>query len=189
MAGSPLSETDVAAAFAAHARARRRRHRHPAARHTSSSPFAPLVPGSPARLGADSVGILLGAMAARGVRKIVVLSAQGTADSFAALSPLHKALFRWSPMRHQFADHDEVDKTVRRAATAAAGDDGNARVDFVLVRPVMMVDGPAAEVKDHGDDGRCAGLVPKISRASVASFIVEAGETDHFVGRSLVISN
>ena len=56
-------------------------------------------------------------------------------------------------MRHQFADHDAVDKMVREAAAETAG----SAVDFVMVRPVMMVDGDAAEVKDHGDDGKHAG--------------------------------
>ncbi len=182
VAGSPLSPSDIAAAFAATPSPVDAVIVTLRLATTSSSPLAPLVPGSPAHLGADAVRNLLEAMARLGVGKIVLLSAQGTAGSFAALSPLHKALFRWSNMRHQFADHDEVDKIVRAAAAGGS-------VDFVLVRPVMMVDGEAAEVKDHGDDGKDAGFMPKISRESVAAFIVGASESPDFHGRSPVISN
>jgi len=150
---------------------------------TSSSPLAPLAPGASPHLIADSVANLMAGMKEMGgVRKLVVLSAQGTGSSFSGVSHLHKALFRWSNMKLQYADHDAADAAVR--AAAARGD-----VDFVLVRPVMMADGDAAAVHDHGDAGKGAGFMPKITRASVARFMVTACETDQYDGRSPVISN
>jgi hypothetical protein len=75
-------------------------------------------------------------------------------------------------------DHNLVDELTRKAG-----------VDFVLVRPVMLAEGDAAETQVFPDDGRGAGFMPKITRASVARFMVEALEGNTFDGRSPVITN
>ena len=75
-----------------------------------------------------------------------------------------------------------MDTIVRAAAQ-------NGAIDFVMLRPVMMADGEAEEVKDWGDDGKGAGFIPKITKKTVAKFMVEACEGSAFNGRSPVISN
>jgi len=149
---------------------------------TSYSPFAPLSPGTNPNLGAETAQNLFKAMPRHSVRRLVYLNAHGTGSSFTQLNLLVRGLFSHSPMKYGLADHNAVDELVRTAAKKGV-------VDFVLLRPVMLADGEAAAVKDWGDDGKGTGMLSKITKKSVARFIVEACEVDTYVGRSPVISN
>lgn len=202
--GSPLSAADVARAFAAGATPVDAVLVTLRLATTSDSPMAGLLPDTPPHLGADSVRNLLAAMqsgtgagtgsgsgsssstaAAAAVRKLVVLNAQGTGSSLAGATHLHRAMFHLlGGLRRQLEDHNAVDALVRAAAAERPGE-----LDFVLARPVMVVDGDAAPVRDWGDDGRGSGLLPRITGRSVARFMVEAAEGDEFNGRSPVITN
>ncbi|ORY65102.1 uncharacterized protein BCR38DRAFT_484567 [Pseudomassariella vexata] len=148
------------------------------ARRAADSPFAAPSPDTPSRMMADSVANAVGAMGKHGVRKIVIMSSMGTGSSFAGLNCLMRWLMAKSNMRLQVKDHNAVDAETREA-----------NVDFVLVRPVMLAEGLAAEVKVYPDDGKGAGFMPKITRASVAKFMVEAVEGHEYVGRAPVITN
>lgn len=152
------------------------------ARRVSDSPFAAPDPeNSPPRLMADSVRNALSAMRGTNPRvpKIVVMSAVGTGESMNNVNFLMRFVFRYTNMRFSREDHDAVDQELR-----AAGD-----VKFVEVRPWVLTDTEAAEVKVFPDDGRGAGFMPKISRASVARFMVEAAEVSTYDGRAPVITN
>lgn len=148
------------------------------ARRVSDSPFAAPSPDTPPRMMADAVANAIQAMKQHHVRKIVIMSSVGTGNSFANLNLLMRLVFTKTNMSLGREDHNLVDELTR-----AAG------VDFVLVRPVMLAEGDAAEIKVFPDDGRGAGFMPKITRASVARFMVQALEGDAFVGRSPVITN
>ena len=76
-------------------------------------------------------------------------------------------------------DHDLVDTELRKTKD----------IEFVEVRPWMLADGEAAVIKVYGDDGKGAGFMPKITRASVAKFMVEAAVTSEYNGQSPVITN
>ncbi|KAM0273587.1 hypothetical protein ACHAQH_008250 [Verticillium albo-atrum] len=152
------------------------------ARRISDSPFAaPDLINSPPRLMADSVQNAISAMrgASPPVRKIVVMSAVGTGDSMSNVNFLMRFTFAHTNMRFSREDHDAVDQELRAARD----------IDFVEVRPWLLTDGDAAEVKVYGDDGKGAGFMPKISRASVARFMVEGAETSQYNGRAPVITN
>jgi len=179
--GSPRSEADLAAALTPRADAPPVDAVLVALRlaTTSASPLAGLVPGAPPRLGAETVRALAPAMRAAGVRRLVVLSSQGVGASLAGVWAPMRALFRHSNMRLQLADHEEVDGLLRTPGGP----------EFVLVRSVMMAEGPARKVVDHGDEGTGAGWMPSITRDSVAEFMVRAASGSEFVGRSPVISN
>jgi len=69
---------------------------------------------------------------------------------------------------------------------AAARDSG---LEFVMLRPAMLTDGEAKTVRFHGDDGRGVGFLPSITRKSVARAMVDAAESDEWVGESPVITN
>ncbi|KAH8677879.1 hypothetical protein BX600DRAFT_139315 [Xylariales sp. PMI_506] len=192
--GSPLKESDIEAAFVAGVgQEGAGGEGEPtavvvalAARRTSDSPFSPPSPDTPPRLMADSVANAIRVMRRRPLpcRRLVVMSSIGTGDSFPNLNFLMRAVFRHTNMRLQLVDHNAVDSETR---AAAAGD--GAGLDFVIVRPVMLAEGPAAEVRVFPDNGQGSGFMPKITRASVARFMVEALETDEYVGRSPVITN
>lgn len=148
------------------------------ARRLSDSPFASPSPDTPKRLMVDSVANTIASMKKHGITKIVIMSSSGTGSSFASLNFLMKIVFTMTNMRYQMEDHNAVDEETRESG-----------VDFVLVRPAMLTEAAEAGVKVHGDDGQGGGFMPKISRASVASFIVNAVQGSEFIGRSPVISN
>ncbi|KAF3020252.1 hypothetical protein E8E14_012410 [Neopestalotiopsis sp. 37M] len=178
--GSPLKPEDVDRAFQANPSST------PTtvvvalnARRVSDSPFSAPSPDTPQRLMADSVSNAIASMKKYGADKIVINSSAGTADSYDSLNCLMKMVVTYSNMKYQMVDHNAVDTETR-----ASG------VNFVIVRPAMFVEGEAAEVKVYPDDGKGSGFMPKISRASVARFMVaKASETTEFDGRAPVISN
>jgi uncharacterized protein YbjT (DUF2867 family) len=110
--------------------------------------------------------------------KIVLMSAWGVADSYASLNILMKGMISHSPMKVQFRDHDKVDEETKKSG-----------LNFVMVRPVMLKGEEKAEVKELGDQGKAAGFMPSISRASVAKFLVDAADSRKWDGRTPVISN
>ncbi|KAI0015808.1 NAD(P)-binding protein [Xylariomycetidae sp. FL0641] len=159
------------------------------ARRTSDSPFAAPRGGgeSPARLVADGVANAIAAMRSSASSsgkterrpRIVILNSLGVGSSFKNMNCLLQATLAWSPMRHGLADHGAADEETRKAEG----------VDFVLVRSCILAEGDAAPVKVYGDDGAGLPFVPKITRASVARFMVEACEGNEYLGRSPVIAN
>ncbi|KAK9421310.1 putative TrkA-N domain dehydrogenase [Seiridium unicorne] len=149
------------------------------ARRTSDSPFAAPSPDTPPRMMADSVANAITAMKKYGARKIVINSSMGAGSSIDGLNCLLRPVFLYSNMRFQMDDHNAVDEETRKAG-----------VDFVLVRPAMLAEGAPAEVKVYGDDGKGSGFMPKITRESVARFmVVEALEGHEYDGRAPVITN
>lgn len=113
-----------------------------------------------------------------GTKRIIVLSQWGAGSSFSSVNFLLRAMFKYTNMKHGLAAHNTVDEEIRQAG-----------VEFVLVRACVLADGDAAPIRLYSDDGEAVECLPKITRASVARFMVEACETDDFVGKSPVISN
>lgn len=180
--GSPLSTDDISRAIAASDTPVDAVLVTMNARRASDSPFAAPDPvDSPPRLMADSIHNTLVAMksASPPIRKIVAMSSVGTGSSWDNVNCLMRLVFDYTNMRHSREDHDAVDQELRQAND----------IKFVEVRPWMLTEGEAAEVKVYGDDGKGAGFLPKISRASVATFMVEAAETSKYDGQSPVITN
>ncbi|KAH6654711.1 putative TrkA-N domain dehydrogenase [Truncatella angustata] len=177
--GTPLNTSDIGRAFNATLESR------PTAvvvalnaRRTSDSPFSAPSPDTPPRLMADSVANVISVMKKYGTHKIIINSSMGTGSSIEGLGALVRPVFAYTNMKFQMIDHNAVDEETR-----AAG------VNFVLVRPVMLSEGAASEVKVYSEDGKGAGC-KKITRKSVARFmVVEALEGDKYDGRAPVISN
>lgn len=120
------------------------------------------------------------AMRAHSLRKIVTMSAIGVADSSPnVICPL-RAVLRGTNMRFQFADHDAVDAEMKARAEWC---------DWVGVRPGILAEGEEREVRVWGDSGEGAPWIGKVTRKSVARFLVDAAEGDEWVGRTPVITN
>ncbi|OCL11131.1 putative TrkA-N domain dehydrogenase [Glonium stellatum] len=175
--GSPTSKDDVASAFA------QDRQTPPEAvivtlnaRLTTDSPFS--KPATPPRMMADSCANAVQLMKEYGTKKIVIMSAFGVADSFKNLNCTLQLLFRKSNMAYQFEDHNLVDQEVKAAA-----------VDYVLVRPVMLAEGDDKTVKTYGNLGEGVSIFSKITRTSVAKFLVDAAVCDEWDRSTPVISN
>lgn len=149
------------------------------ARRTSDSPFAAPSPDTPPRVMADSVANAIKSMKKYGAYKIVINSSMGTGSSYHGLNCLLKPVFSYSNMRFQMEDHNAVDKETRGAG-----------VNFVLVRPAMLIEGGPANVKVYGENGTGSGFMPKITRESVARFmVVDALEGSQYDKTAPVIAN
>lgn len=174
--GTPLSKSDIAHAFKATSDIPQAVVVTLNATRETDSPFS--KPLAPPRFLADSVANARSTMAEFGVKKIVIMSAFGVADSFNNLNCLLKLAIRKTNMAAQFVDHGQVD-----AETKASN------LEWVLVRPCMLTGGEAAPVKQMGDHGERAGLMSNISRKSVASYMIDAVEMSGWNRRTPVISN
>ncbi|KAE9571712.1 Flavin reductase [Colletotrichum fructicola] len=150
-------------------------------RRVSDSPFAAPHPDTPDSLMHDAVRNALEGMKAAGVPKIVINSMQGVGASSGSLIMPFRVLFEHTNMKYTLDDHRAVDALV-------TGKQGEG-VDWVMVRPPMLTEGDALPVKDYGDDGKGICWMPKITRKSVAVFMVDAAEKPDWNRRAPVIAN
>ncbi|KAI1750149.1 NAD-dependent epimerase/dehydratase-like protein [Xylaria castorea] len=147
-------------------------------KRVSDSPFAAISPDAPDRIMEDSVANATSVMKDFGTKRIIILSQWGAGNSLNSMNFLFRAMFRYTNMKYGHAAHNALDEETRKAG-----------VEFVLARACVLADGEAAPIRLYPDDGKSVGFLPKITRASVARFMVEACEKDDFVGKSPVISN
>ncbi|CAG9996927.1 unnamed protein product [Clonostachys byssicola] len=179
--GSPANEADISNAIASSPSAIDAVLVTLSARRLTDSPFSAPDPNSPPDFMTICVKNTLSAMraAAQPIPKIVVMSSVGTAESIKGVNFLMRMVFTHTNMRFSRADHEGVDRELRAARD----------IKTVEVRPWMLTETEAAEVKVYPDDGTGSGFMPKISRSSVAQFMVEAAEGSQYDGGAPVISN
>lgn len=95
-----------------------------------------------------------------------------------------------SSMAYAFEDQNAVEALVRRTAGEWADDKQEGRLEWTLVRPCMLNDGVAKEVRVLGEQGRGGGWLPGVSRESVAEFVVKTClERGEWVGGTPVVCN
>ncbi|KAI3543251.1 hypothetical protein CABS01_11076 [Colletotrichum abscissum] len=156
-------------------------------RRLTDSPFSALDPNTPPALLHDSVSNTLQAIKTLNLPrnpKLVMNSMQGAgASSKSLIFPL-RALFNHTNMKHTLDDHNAVDALFRGNDDAAAKD-----VDWVLVRPPMLTEGESLPVKVYDDEGSGVCWMPKITRRSVAGFMVDAVEKDDWNRSAPVVTN
>jgi putative NADH-flavin reductase len=110
------------------------------------------------------------AMKTHGVKRLVILSAHGVGESKPAASWFQRKLLIDGLLKGFFLDHN-----VQERLTQESG------LDFVIARPMRLTNGTA-----KGKYVRTTELVrvpATISRADVASFLVEACESAALVGK------
>lgn len=118
--------------------------------------------------------LVVDAMKRAGVRRLVVLSALGVGPSRPLLPWIFRTIGADWLLKSVFADHD-----VQERLTQESG------LGWVIVRPGRLLDAPA-----KGTFRKTAALeaVPAmITRADVAAFLVEAAESDAWVGKAVQI--
>lgn len=128
----------------------------------------------PVRLFSDATGILVPAMEAANVRRLVTVTGFGAGDSRDAISPLQRLPFRLVFGR-AYDDKDAQEMRIRRS-----------RLDWTLVRPGVLTGGRATgryQVLEDPSSWR-NGL---IARADVAHFLVEQTEDARRVGKAVVL--
>ena len=116
--------------------------------------------------------LVVAAMKAAEVRRLVVLSAYGVGESRRGVGFLSDKLVLSFLLRLPFEDHERQERLVRESG-----------LDWVVARPTRLTNGPA-----RGRFVKTAAVekVPgSISRADVAAFLVEACETGAWVGKAV----
>jgi hypothetical protein len=147
----------------------------------TESPFAALRPDTTPDFLAISMMALIAAMNNSNLPskpKIIVNSAQGAGSSWRSMNFPGKMLFSHGSMGIGLKDHNEVDRLVRESGLV-----------FVLSRPVMLTEGEDRPVKVWPDDGKGCAWMPKITRASVGKWLIDAAESNEWDGQAPVLSN
>ena len=131
-------------------------------------------------IGADlmqqSLPVVSAAMAATGVRRLVLMSAWGVGDTAAPAGLVAKVAFR-TAVRSLYRD-----KEIAEAALAATG------LDVITVYPVALTNGPPSDVavvRDVSTVSHVDGM-PRVSRATVATVMLDAVEKGAEARRLLV---
>jgi len=119
----------------------------------------------------------LEAMQRCGVRRLIAVSVYGTSQTRAHLPFFTRAVVFPLFLRRVMADHETQEQAIR-----------DSDVEWTLVRPPYLTDGPctAAYASDFGD--RIEGLTWKISRADVTHQMLDALERRTHVRRALGMS-
>jgi putative NADH-flavin reductase len=117
---------------------------------------------------AEGTANVIGAMQAQGVPRLVVVSAGGAGDSYQEVPFFLKALIK-TVMKNTYTDHDRQERFIQESD-----------LDWVIVRPAMLVDGPTT---GRFNQGSADGGPPKsrVSRADVACFVLQQLTSDRYL--------
>jgi uncharacterized protein YbjT (DUF2867 family) len=120
----------------------------------------------------QGTGYAIQAMKKAGAKRLVILSALGTAESRPLLPALLSAVMVGWLLKAAFADH-----AVQEQLTKASG------LEWVIARPGRLTDGPAR--KQYVKQPNLEKVPSSISRADLADFLVEAAEKPDWVGKAV----
>jgi uncharacterized protein YbjT (DUF2867 family) len=120
----------------------------------------------------QGTGYAINAMRKHGVNRLVVLSALGASESVKLLGFPLKLLMHDFILKRAFADHDTQEHQVRTSG-----------LDWVIARPTRLTDGAAK--KQYQAVEALKKVPSSISRADVASFMIDAAETRKYVGQAV----
>lgn len=179
--GTPLSASDVAAAFdsAPLSDPIRAVICTLNAGRTSDNPWA--KPTAPGGFLADCTRNCLVAMRERKVGKMVVLGTNGVGGSRANSGWVFNWVVDRSNLRITFDDHFAVQGLLEEEGKREEG------FRWVSVRATGLSGGGKKKVREFGNEGKGVGWF--VSRASVAGFLLDAVEEARWDGQTPVISN
>lgn len=110
----------------------------------------------------DGTQQIIQAMEKVGVRRLICQSTLGAGDSWGNLDFYWKYIMFGFILRKVFADHERQEALVR-----------NSNLDWTIVRPGALIDGPRTGKYRHSFPGTDRSITLKISRADVADFILK----------------
>lgn len=122
-----------------------------------------------------AVAALIPAMRARALKRVIFLSAFGVGETFGQASLVQRLAY-CTLLRQIFADKAKADAMLRQSG-----------LDWTLVYPTVLTHGARRGAYRVGERLAMTGL-PKISRADVASFMLEQLSSAEWVQRTAVIS-
>jgi putative NADH-flavin reductase len=122
------------------------------------------------------IGNLVGAMERLHVRRLVYLSFLGVHHGRRQLSRLGKYVVAPLLMRKVAADHEHKEAIIQRST-----------LDFVIVRPPRLTNGRQTGTYRTGEDIQATLVVPRVSRADLAEFMLRQLNGDTYVRRTPAI--
>ena len=120
----------------------------------------------------DGIRNIVRAMQHVGVRRLVYMSMLGVGDSGKQLGLIDRFIVVPLLLRNVLADHATKEALIQRST-----------LDWVVVRPPRLTNGPYTGRCRSGEDVKGPTLLASISRADVAGFMVEQLEDDRYVRR------
>lgn len=129
---------------------------------------APLLDRS--RIRARGTANIVAAMQRANVNRLICVSALGVGDSRDFLPWSHKYILIPLFMRRLYADHTQQEQLISESS-----------LDWTIVRPGVLGDGPKTETFRAGFSVADRPLHPKISRADVAHFMLKQLESTTYV--------
>jgi len=126
----------------------------------------------------EGVANVLHAMAVHGVDKLVAISAAG---AFARKDPRISLGFRLMISTVLKPVYDDMERMEQRVAASG--------VDWTIIRPVGLTDGPLTGTYRVSLDGSLLPKAERIARADVAALALKAVETHAFSRSTLVVAD
>lgn len=117
------------------------------------------------------------AMQGTDVKRLICLSSLGVGDSRANLPFFTKYIIVGIFLRHAFADHESQEAVVRQSS-----------LDWTIVRPPHLKDGPRTGVYQHGFPTTDAQIKGWISRADTADFMLRQLADDTYLHQTPGVS-
>jgi putative NADH-flavin reductase len=121
--------------------------------------------------------LLIEAMQAANVKRLVCLSSFGVGDSRTDLSFFTRYVVVGIFLRHAFADHERQEAVVKKCA-----------LDWTLVRPPHLKDGEHTGIYRHGLTLAFADIKGWISRGDLADFMLKQLEDNRYIRRAPRVS-
>lgn len=136
----------------------------------------PMSPFREVNLLSEATAALVAAMARQGVRRLVCITGMGAGDSRGHGGFFYDRIFQPLMLRKVYEDKDRQEAVIK-----------SSNLDWVIVRPTVLNDKPAT--------GRITATVDlsnvhggSISRADVAGFVVDQLASQHWVGKTPLIT-
>jgi putative NADH-flavin reductase len=124
----------------------------------------------PTTLLSDAAREMVGAMQRHGVRRLIWQSSLGVGETRGRLGPVYNLLLIPLLLRHVFADKERQEAIIRATS-----------LDWTIVQPPALTNGTLTEsYRVRARDCRCR-LLPMISRADVAHFMLEILENSRHI--------
>jgi putative NADH-flavin reductase len=126
----------------------------------------------PVSICTDGVERMLTAMNSSQVRRLLVVSAYGVAESH------HRNLYNllvWTSMKEKMLDKERMEKLLEHSD-----------IQWTLIRPPALTNGPRTQHYHTGTDLRIS-ATSHISRADVADFMLRSIDDTSMVGKALTI--
>jgi putative NADH-flavin reductase len=113
---------------------------------------------------------VLRAMEQQGVRRFVCESSLGVGDSRGQLGPLFDWIVLPLWLRHVYRDKEVQERDIKQS-----------NLDWVIVRPALLTNGLRTGIYQVGLTFNRSAIVPRISRADVADFMLKQLTDDTYV--------